>query len=504
MKPLVSLLLVWLSSLSVFAAKAKDRPIAIAWQDIPRLDPRYATSSDSQYYEDLVHCSLLSFDAKGDLAGNLAKSWRWIGPKKLELTIRSDAKFSDGQPVTLQDVKASYEFFLSSQKVPSPRAQAFRALDSIKVLDKNRLLFELRQADASFITNLVVGTLKASQARQPAEGDGVSLLGCGPYRLASKKVGRLDLVANPHYFKAKPKLGVTIKVIKQESTRFAKLQTGELDLVQNGISHEKLKRISQQKNLKMIKRPALKTSYIGFNFKDKLLTRLEVRKAINLAINRPAILKHILKDQASYARGLLTPGSSFAAYPRRDSRSQQPRLKEATDLLDQAGLRAKGGVRFRLSLKTTQDRTRRQIAMAVASDLAKIGIKVVVETLEWGRFKSDVDHGRVQMWMLTWIGFKDPDIFRYAFARESWPPGGANRGWFANKKLDQLLGEGLLALDLEQRRAVYHKVQKIVADELPYVFLFHEFNTVVMRSELSGFDVYADGRYSALPTVYRR
>ena len=94
-------------------------------------------------------------------------------------------------------------------------------------------------------------------------------------------------------------------------------------------------------------------------------------------------------------------------------------IKEGQSTLDQAGFPKKGKYRFTISYKTTTDSTRIQIARAIASQLKKIGIRVKVETMEWGRFKQDVAAGRVQMWGLTWIGYKDPDIYRYAFASES-------------------------------------------------------------------------------------
>jgi peptide/nickel transport system substrate-binding protein len=106
-----------------------------------------------------------------------------------------------------------------------------------------------------------------------------------------------------------------------------------------------------------------------------------------------------------------------------------------------------------------------------------------VEPLEWGRFKADVEAGRVQMWSLSWVGFKDPDIYRYAFATENFPPAGGNRGWYSNPELDKLLSEARAVTDFAKRRELYNKVQEIVAKELPYVFLWHEEIFAVVKTK---------------------
>jgi ABC-type transport system substrate-binding protein len=173
-------------------------------------------------------------------------------------------------------------------------------------------------------------------------------------------------------------------------------------------------------------------------------------------------------------------------------------IEKAKKILDGAGFPQKDKYRFKISYKTTTDSTRINIARAIASQLKKIGIKVIIEPMEWGRFKQDVENGRVQMWSLSWIGFKDPDIFRYAFASESFPPNGGNRGRYHNKALDKLVGKGILTQAFSERKKIYDQVQQIINDELPYIFLWHEKNFAVVQKSIQGFELYQDGRLFSL------
>ena len=273
-------------------------------------------------------------------------------------------------------------------------------------------------------------------------------------------------------------------------------------MVQNGINYEKLSNLSAYKTLTMQTAASLKTTYLGFNFNDPILKDHRVRKAIALAMDKEMIIKYIFKGLAIPATTMLPPSSAFYNKGLKD---YQRNVVLANKLLDEAGYRIKPNVnsRFVLTIKTTNNPTRRAIAMAIAGQLQHIRIKIKVKTLEWGRFKYDVDNGLVQLWTLSWVGFKDPDIYRYAFATESFAPNGGNRGRFSHAGLDKLLDEGIVTIDPKKRKHIYDQVQQLIHEQLPYVFLFHEKNYVVMRDNVKQFKLYADGRYASLLNVYK-
>lgn len=490
------------------AKVAAEGELRLAWEAEPRtIDPRYAQDANSQYLESLVHCALVQYNADGALSGWLAKSWTWRTPTILEVSLRDDARFADGSPVTAQDVRATYLFFKKEGlKSPSPRKGAFTKLKDVILAGEKSVIFELTEPDAAFVSNLVVGILPAIFEGREMLTEKDSPAGCGPFKLQTFDQARIELVPNLSYgLGDKPKLRqVTIKIVKDENTRYAKLRAGELDLVQNLLSRDKVMTLAKKSpELRIERRQGLTTTYLGFNMKDSFVGRPEVRQAIALAIDKQKIVKYVLNGMARSADSLLPPDNLF--YQKQEN-FQPYDPKVAIDLLEKAGFKDPDGPtgrlsRLRLTLKTTTDLTRVSIAKAIAAELKKIGIEVMVEALEWGRFKAEVDAGRVQMWTLSWIGFKDPDIYRFAFATESFPPSGGNRGYYSNATLDNLLAKGKVETELKKRQAIYGEVQALISRDLPYVFLWHDEIFAIVSRRVSGFVVYADGRLTSLSQV---
>ncbi|MFK7826881.1 MAG: ABC transporter substrate-binding protein [Oligoflexales bacterium] len=486
-------------------AKVPNNRLVFAFEDAPRTyDPRYAVDANSQYVEGLVHCSLVDFDKKGKVVPYLAESWQWLDSKTLKIRLKAGAYFSNGQPVNPDDVKASYEFFFAQTKHLSPRAGAFKGIKEIKVAGKE-LIFTLSDPDASFLGNLSVGILPKELALGGHISTPEKIPSCGAFTLKKKGLTGVLLGVNSYYqLGPKPKLEeIEIKIVKDETTRYAKLQKGELDLVQNGLGIDKILGIikSKSSNLKFDRLAGLKTRYLGYNIKDQYLKNQKVRKAISLAINRDAIIQYLLGGMASKAATMLPP---YHEYFNQSLEQAEYDPKKANKILDESGFKIKeDGFRFMLSYKTTNRTSSLGIAKAIASDLKNIGIKVEVETLEWGRFKADVDKGHVQMWGLAWIGFKDPDIYHYAFSSHSFPPDGGNRGWFHDPEVDMLLDKAQETIDFTKRKKIYDKVQVQLFEKSPYAFLFHEDHVVLMQPNVKGFELYADGRYSSLRHAYK-
>jgi peptide/nickel transport system substrate-binding protein len=106
------------------------------------------------------------------------------------------------------------------------------------------------------------------------------------------------------------------------------------------------------------------------------------------------------------------------------------------------------------------------------------------------------------MYALTWVGVTDPDIFTYIFSAKSFPPLGANRGQYENPEIDRLLEEGRRTQDPEARKRIYSRVQKILAEDLPYVSLWYGMNVVVMDRRIQGFRGYPNGDLISLKDVW--
>ncbi len=124
-------------------------------------------------------------------------------------------------------------------------------------------------------------------------------------------------------------------------------------------------------------------------------------------------------------------------------------VERAKALLEAAGFHAgKDGVRLRITLKTSTDETTRLMAAVLQQQLRAAGIDLQIRSAEFGTFYADVTKGAFQMYALRWIGSnEDPDIFRYAYGSESFPPKGGNRGRYANARVDALLAAAAAVTD---------------------------------------------------------
>jgi peptide/nickel transport system substrate-binding protein len=237
-----------------------------------------------------------------------------------------------------------------------------------------------------------------------------------------------------------------------------------------------------------------------------ILRHLKVRQAIAYAINRDLIIRHLLKELAVPATGLLSP-THWAYEPSVRQLVYDP--EKARELLDEAGFPDPDGAgplpRFKLSYKTTTLELRRRIAEAIREQLNQIGIELEVRSYEWGTFYGDIKRGNFHLYSLAWVGITDPDVLSAIFHSSSVPPNGDNRGRYRNVKVDRLLEEGRRIADPDRRIQIYSAIQKILAEDLPYIPLWWVKNVAVMNSSVQGFTLSPDGDLISLKNVsFRR
>lgn len=473
--------------------------LVTAWDSAPRtIDPRFAVDANSQYLESLVHCSLFQSTPEGQFIPSLVAEYTWVSPTELKLRLKEGFKFYDGTPVTAQDVRATYLNTVDlKRKTLSPRRDSFREIESISVQGPLELTFKTKTVDAALLSNLLLGILPEKLTPIDKLEEPKEILGCGKFRITQLTPLALTLERNRAISKSNPAAidRIEIKVVQDESTRYAKLIKGEVDLIQDDLSRDKIPLFQKDSaHFQLAFRDGLNTSYLGFNLAHPVLKDWRVRLAIGHAIDRRKLIKYVLRNSATPTQTLLLPGDPYY-HPQLPSLTYDPAI--AKTLLEEAGYRDSDGdgpkKRFALQYKTSLDTTRITLARAIARMLAQVGIEVTVIPMEWGRFKADVDQGNVEIWSLSWIGYKDPDILRYVFGSDNFPPEGGNRGRFSNPELDALLQKGRREIATESRKSIYLQAQEIIAKEMPYVFLWHEQAFAVFSPRLKGYVLYADG-----------
>jgi peptide/nickel transport system substrate-binding protein len=466
-----------------------------------QLDPRYSTDANAVRVGNLIYSALLRSDEQLRLQLDLATSWRRLDERSYEFSLRHDVRFHNGQPLTAADVKYTFESILDPA-ARSPKRGLLKHLASVDQTGPYDLRFHLDAPHAPFVEQFTLGIVPVGS---PANG--APPPGTGPFMLEAIDAGeKVTLKANADYWAGKPKLaGVVFKTVPDAMVRALEFKKGVIDFMQNDIEPDMLPWLKQNSDADIGVHQGTTFQYIGINLTHPILRLRKVRQALALAIDRDAMIKHLLKDTGTAASGLLSPISW--AYD--DGVRRWPYDPDrAKKLLDEAGFPDPDGdgplPRFHLSFKTTNIDLRRRIAEAIKEQLQQVGIELEIRSYEWGTFFSDVKKGNFHLYSLAWVGIMDPDIEYQIFHSASAPPNGDNRGRYSNPQLDRLLEQGRITADEPTRKRIYSQAAKILADDLPYVPLWWWKNVIVKKPSVQDFVAYPDGDFFSLRNVSLR
>lgn len=471
--------------------------IVVAVRSSPNtFDPRVATDEVSQRVTQLVYSPLMEIDDELRVVPGLALTLDNPDALTYIARLRRGVKFHDGRQLTAKDVVYTFASFLDPNFV-SARKGAYRQLESVTALDDYTVRFHLKEPFGSFPVQLVMPIVPADA------GDSLRTfpIGTGPYRYVRYLVDdRVELSAFAEYYDGPPKNdGIVLKVIPDETMRGLELRKGVVDVAINEISPDVAHRFESDPALHVTESPAVDYAYIGINLRDSVLSDKRVRHALAHAVNRKAIVDYLRRGRARPAVGVLAP-IAWAFEPNVRQFDYDP--ERAKQLLDEAGYPDPDGdgprPRLHLSLKTSTDEFMRLQATVLQQDFQAVGIDVDVRSYEFATFYADVLKGNFQLYTLQWVGVTDPDMLRRVFHSQQVPPAGFNRGYYSNPEVDRLIDLATRSTDDDERRRYYGEVQKLVAEDVPYVSLWYKTNISVTQATISGLRLNATADFSSL------
>src|SRR5262249_8345391 len=240
-------------------------------------------------------------------------------------------------------------------------------------------------------------------------------------------------------------------------------------------------------------------THLGVNLQDPILKDRRVRQAIAYAIDKEAIIKDILRGQARPARSILPPGQ-WAFEPGAENYTYNPDL--AKKLLDEAGKTEKQGQpRMKLSLKTSPLSLSRKVGEALQEQLRRVGIELDLQPLERQKLNQDMTEGNFQLYLNTLVGGnQSTDIFKFVYSSKSIPPNGQNRSRYNNPQVDKLIDEAPTAPQ-ERRKEIFSQIQKILAEDLPQIYLWYPSTIVVHRDRITNVKVDPSGDWRAIRSM---
>jgi peptide/nickel transport system substrate-binding protein len=471
--------------------------LVVAVEAMPtNLDPRFATDATSSRIDDLVFRSLTRVDDRLRHVPDLAVDWKSDSPLVVRFLLRPDATFSDGSRLTASDVRATYESVLD-RSTGSPKREDLAFLDAIEAPDDTTVVFRLRKPFAAYLQATTLGIVP----RATLGAGGRVLVGAGPYRIERVVPGQeVTLRSRADHGGIRE---IRFRSIPDDTVRTLETDQGNVDLSENAIEPDNLRWLEARERICVKRIPGTTFQYLGLNFDDPRLRDARVRRAIAAAIDRGAVVEHLLAGAARPATGLLPP-EHWAYEAAVETHPYDPAA--AKRLLDEAGYPDPDGdgpkTRFRIGYKTTTLDSHRRLGEALQAMLADVGIGLEVRSFEWATFYEDIRHRRFELYSLAWVGIADPDFFFTLLQSTMTPPRGQNRGGYADPTIDRLVDAGRETMDPVQRQRIYGEVQKRVAAELPFIPLWWTDNVVVHSKRLCGFAPRPDGSLDSLATAW--
>jgi peptide/nickel transport system substrate-binding protein len=463
------------------------------------LDPRVGIDDKSERIDSLIFDDLLSRGEDLNVAPGLAERWETPDPRTYVFHLHHGVKFHDGRPLTARDVKWTFDSLLQ-HKIRSVKSTVYKYVDHIDAPDDFTVVFHMKEQDATLLWNLSDGAIGIVPAGTGEEATRRPL-GSGPFKFVSAETDRdVVLERNDDYWGEKAKLArVRFAVVPDETTQALELRKGSGDVAINSLTPDTVLTLARESSLAVERSPGTRFAYLGFNLRDPILKDVRVRQAIAYALDRRPMVDYLWRGQAELARSVL-PRQSWAYNGDVSNYDHDP--AKANQLLDVGGYVPVHGVRFHITMKTSTDANTRLMVVVMQQQLREVGIALDIRSFEPATFFSDVVHGAFQMYGLRWIGGnEDPDIFEYAFHSSKFPPNGANRGYYSNRKLDALIDKARSESDPGVRKPLYAEVQRILANELPYIDLFYLDNVVVHTRRVSNLKMNPAGNYDFLRTA---
>jgi ABC-type transport system substrate-binding protein len=479
------------------ARKPDPNTVVVVIESSPtNLDPRVGIDAQSERIDELLFDSLVRRDEHFELKPWLAERWEIPDPQTYVFHLRQGVRFHNGQPLTSRDVKWTLDS-LTTGKIRSSKAATYSKIASIEAPDAATLIIHLKEPQASLLWNLSDGAIGIVPYGSGEEFNRHPV-GSGPFRFVSAAQEKNVVIErNADYWADKPKLQkVEFKVIPDATTRALELRKHSADVAINSLTADTILTLKKDPALGVMQAPGTIYAYIALNMRDPVLKDVRVRRAMAHAINVQPIIEYLFRNEAQPAYSILPP--EHWAYDGEVKRYAYDPAR-ARQLLDEAGCRAKDGVRFHITMKSSTDETTRLLAAVLQQQLREVGIALDIRTYEFATFFSDITKGAYQMYSMRWIGGnQDPDIFEYVFDSESFPPKRANRTYYSNPRVDALIREGRTTLDQQKRKVIYDEVQQIIAEDLPYINLWYLDNVLVHTNRLQGIEMNPAGNYDFL------
>ena len=453
--------------------------------DASNMIPILASDNASHEIAGMVFNGLVKYDKNIRIVGDLAESWE-VSEDGLVITfhLRKGVKWHDGRPFTADDVLYTYRVTIDP-KTPTPYAGDFLKVKKAEILDPHTF----RVTYARPFAPALMSWGSAVLPRHLLEGQDITRsplrrhpVGTGPYRFREWVTGqKIVLASNPDYFEGRPYLdGYVMRVIPDMATMFLELRANGVDRM--GLTPLQYTRQTEsnlfRRTYNKYRYLSFSYAFLGYNLAKPMFADKRVRQAIAHAVNKEEIIDGILLGLGKEATGPYKPGAwahnpDVKRYPYDPAKARALLAEAGWKDADGDGTLDKNGEPFVFEIITNQgNEVRAKCAEIIQKRLAEVGIRVKIRILEWAAFVNDfINKRRFDATILAWTIPMDPDIYDVWHSSKTGPDE-LNFVSYRNREVDELLEKGRGTFDQRQRKKCYDRIQEILAEEQPYLFLY--------------------------------
>lgn len=396
-------------------------------------------------------------------------------------------------------------------------------VDGVKTLDSHTIQFTLTKPFPQFLYSLAM-TFTFATAKEVVEHYGDKFLnhpvGTGPFILPEfKQTNRIEYVKNPNYREktfpceaseefeaiAKTYCGkklplvekVVVNIIKEDQPRWLNFQKGNLDYIaipkdnfDAAVSpSNELAGDLSKKGIELLIQPSLDVTYTAFNLDLDLLKNKKLRQALSLAYDVDTANVLFYNNRALPAQSLVPPGISgyikgFENKFRGHGKDEE--IARAKKLIAEAGFPEGKGLK-ELTYDCPSSTVSRQIGEYTKQQFAKIGVKLKVVQNTWPELQKKIDKRQVELWGIAWgADYPDAENFLQLLYGPNRAPG-ANGSGYNNPEFNRLFASAAVMQDTPERTALYEKMVRMAAEEMPWIYGVHRQNYVLKHGWLKNY-----------------
>lgn len=469
------------------------------YADAISLDPYDSNDNLSLGVEREVYDGLLGFDSDMKAIPQLATSWEASPDAKVfTFHLRPNVKFQDGTPLDAEAVKMNFDRARDATH-KLKKYSLYEMIQSIDVVNPTTVRFTLKQPFGAMLFNFAHPSgriLAPALLKQGEDAIARRPMGSGPFRFVSWTPGQqIVLERNPSFWQSgEPKVDrLVIRFVTEDASRVALLLSGDAQFIYP-VPGVQLEAVSRASGVVVPKRWSIFAGGVAMNTQHAPFNVLQVRQALNYAVDKNAFIKAVLAGTARPMEAPMAPGD--ASYPGPVQKGGWP-----YDLAKAKQLLAEGGFPngFRTVLWTANRTESVRTGEFLQQQLAQVGVQVQLVPMEAGTLTAVVykplKENQSQLNLVGWSpSTGDADwALRPNFFGESWPPVLFNLAFYKNPRVDQLIAAALSTADQRKRTAAYAEADRLIWSDAPWIWLHNTEILSAMRNNVKGMYTLGDG-----------